>query len=92
MTSNLTSPLFEGVTSPVTTGASVRRRQCGLIKSKDRHEDLRPCSCGALTEPLHSQDPSTLLAVAMLELSPGSAVLDLCAAPGGKATLAAQVK
>jgi 16S rRNA C967 or C1407 C5-methylase (RsmB/RsmF family) len=28
----------------------------------------------------------------MLQLSPGATVLDLCAAPGGKATLAAQVR
>ena len=30
------------------------------------------------------QDPSTLLAVALLDPQPGQAVLDLCAAPGGK--------
>ena len=32
------------------------------------------------------QDPSTLLAVDMLNPRPGEAILDLCAAPGGKAT------
>ena len=37
------------------------------------------------------QDPSTLLAVESLKLEPGHAVLDLCAAPGGKATYAAQL-
>ena len=31
------------------------------------------------------QDPSTLLAVAMLDPQPGEVILDLCAAPGGKA-------
>jgi 16S rRNA (cytosine967-C5)-methyltransferase len=36
------------------------------------------------------QDPSTLLAVAELNLSPGATVLDLCAAPGGKTTFIAQ--
>jgi len=30
------------------------------------------------------QDPSTLLSVALLDPQPGQAVLDLCAAPGGK--------
>lgn len=30
------------------------------------------------------QDPSTLLAVALLDPQPGQAMLDLCAAPGGK--------
>ena len=36
------------------------------------------------------QDPSTLLAVAQLGARPGETVLDLCAAPGGKAALIAQ--
>jgi len=39
------------------------------------------------------QDPSTLLAVDMLNPRPGEAVLDLCAAPGGKTTaIAAHMK
>jgi 16S rRNA (cytosine967-C5)-methyltransferase len=36
------------------------------------------------------QDPSTLLAAAELNPQPGETVLDLCAAPGGKATALAQ--
>jgi 16S rRNA (cytosine967-C5)-methyltransferase len=36
------------------------------------------------------QDPSTLLAVQALDPQPGDAVLDLCAAPGGKTTFIAQ--
>jgi len=36
------------------------------------------------------QDPSTLLAVAWLDPQPGDRILDLCAAPGGKATAMAQ--
>ncbi|MBL9126907.1 MAG: 16S rRNA (cytosine(967)-C(5))-methyltransferase RsmB [Verrucomicrobiales bacterium] len=36
------------------------------------------------------QDPSTLMAVAMLDPQPGEEVLDFCAAPGGKATYIAQ--
>jgi 16S rRNA (cytosine967-C5)-methyltransferase len=36
------------------------------------------------------QDPGTLLAVRELNPQPGEAVLDLCAAPGGKATFIAQ--
>ncbi len=36
------------------------------------------------------QDPSTLLAVHLLDPRPGERILDLCAAPGGKATLVAQ--
>jgi len=37
------------------------------------------------------QDPSTLLAVTVLCPQPGQSVLDLCAAPGGKTTFAAQL-
>ena len=37
------------------------------------------------------QDPSTLLAVTLLDPRPGETVLDLCAAPGGKSTLIAQL-
>ncbi len=36
------------------------------------------------------QDPSTLLSVAELDPQPGEAILDLCAAPGGKTTYIAQ--
>jgi len=36
------------------------------------------------------QDPSTLTAVDVLDPQPGDAVLDLCAAPGGKTTYIAQ--
>jgi 16S rRNA (cytosine967-C5)-methyltransferase len=36
------------------------------------------------------QDPSTLLACITLDPQPGETVLDLCAAPGGKATFLAQ--
>ena len=36
------------------------------------------------------QDPSTLLAVESLGAQPGEAILDLCAAPGGKLTYIAQ--
>lgn len=37
------------------------------------------------------QDPSTLLAARELAPQPGEAILDLCAAPGGKATFLAQL-
>ena len=36
------------------------------------------------------QDPSTLLAVALLDPQPGETILDLCAAPGGKTTYIAE--
>jgi 16S rRNA (cytosine967-C5)-methyltransferase len=36
------------------------------------------------------QDPSTLLAVRALDPQPGETILDLCAAPGGKASFIAQ--
>jgi 16S rRNA (cytosine967-C5)-methyltransferase len=37
------------------------------------------------------QDPSTLLAPALLGAQPGETILDLCAAPGGKTTFIAQL-
>ena len=37
------------------------------------------------------QDPSTLLAPALLDPQPGENILDLCAAPGGKTTFLAQL-
>jgi 16S rRNA (cytosine967-C5)-methyltransferase len=37
------------------------------------------------------QDPSTLLATALLDPRPGDHILDLCAAPGGKTTHVAQL-
>lgn len=37
------------------------------------------------------QDPSTYLAVKALDPKPGQRILDLCAAPGGKTTLIAQI-
>lgn len=39
----------------------------------------------------YMQDPSTLLAPALLEPKSGDAILDLCAAPGGKTTFIAQL-
>ena len=38
----------------------------------------------------YAQDPSTLIAVDMLDPQPGEAVLDMCAAPGGKTTYISQ--
>lgn len=40
--------------------------------------------------PYYVQDPSTLLAVDLLDPQPGESVLDLCAAPGGKTTYMAE--
>lgn len=58
---------------------------------------FRLCSPGALAGLgsfrdglFYVQDASTLLAVDLLAPRPGDTVLDLCAAPGGKATLIAQ--
>jgi 16S rRNA (cytosine967-C5)-methyltransferase len=38
----------------------------------------------------YTQDPSTLMAVDVLDPQPGESVLDMCAAPGGKTTYIAQ--
>jgi 16S rRNA (cytosine967-C5)-methyltransferase len=39
----------------------------------------------------YAQDPSTLLAPALLGAQPGETILDFCAAPGGKTTFLAQL-
>jgi 16S rRNA (cytosine967-C5)-methyltransferase len=61
----------------------------GLLFELKSHPPLG--TLGSLQEGLfYIQDPSTLLAVAELDPQPGEAVLDLCAAPGGKTTYIAQ--
>jgi 16S rRNA (cytosine967-C5)-methyltransferase len=45
---------------------------------------------GLVVGQFYVQDPSTLLAVDVLDPQPGEAVLDVCAAPGGKTTYIAQ--
>jgi 16S rRNA (cytosine967-C5)-methyltransferase len=40
--------------------------------------------------PYYVQDPSTLIAVDVLDPQPGESILDLCAAPGGKTTYIAK--
>jgi 16S rRNA (cytosine967-C5)-methyltransferase len=62
----------------------------GLIYELNSHPPL-----ASLTTFQHGlfyiQDPSTLLAVQMLNPQPGETILDLCAAPGGKTTYMAQL-
>jgi len=54
-----------------------------------RHPPL--AACGSFQDGwFYVQDPGTLLAVRQLEPQPGDSILDLCAAPGGKATYIAQ--
>lgn len=56
------------------------------IRSPNRLGDLASFQKGWF----YVQDPSTLFAVSELAPLPGEAVLDLCAAPGGKTTFIAQ--
>jgi 16S rRNA (cytosine967-C5)-methyltransferase len=61
----------------------------GLVFQLDSHPplaELRSFKDGWF----YIQDPSTLLAVQILDPQPGESILDLCAAPGGKTTLIAQ--
>ncbi|MGD0061576.1 MAG: 16S rRNA (cytosine(967)-C(5))-methyltransferase RsmB [Verrucomicrobiia bacterium] len=48
------------------------------------------CTKSFATGEFYVQDPSTLVAVDVLDPQPGDAVLDMCAAPGGKTTYIAQ--
>jgi 16S rRNA (cytosine967-C5)-methyltransferase len=61
----------------------------GLVFRLDSHPPLAelPSFKDGL---FYIQDPSTLLAVKVLNPQPGESVLDLCAAPGGKTTFIAQ--
>jgi 16S rRNA (cytosine967-C5)-methyltransferase len=61
----------------------------GLVFELEAHPPL--ASLPSFQQGLfYVQDPSTLLAVTVLDPQPGDRVLDLCAAPGGKTTLIAQ--
>jgi len=61
----------------------------GLIFELESHPPL--ASLPSFQEGLfYIQDPSTLLAVQILNPQPGQRILDLCAAPGGKTTFVAQ--
>ena len=57
------------------------------IKSNRSLSDLPSFQQGLF----YVQDPSTLLAVRLLDPRPGESVLDLCAAPGGKLSFIAQL-
>jgi len=61
----------------------------GTVFSLDRHPTLE--SLGSFQEGgFYLQDPSTLMAVHLLDPRPGQRILDLCAAPGGKALAIAE--
>ena len=50
-------------------------------------EDVRPSRCPMYQAGLYYlQEPSAMTPAACLPVNPGESVLDLCAAPGGKAT------
>ena len=69
----------------------VRREQLedNLVFELKSHPPLH--SLGSFRDGwFYIQDPSTLLAACKLGAQPGETILDLCAAPGGKATFIAQ--
>jgi len=62
----------------------------GLVFELKSHPPLR--ELGSFQQgQFYVQDPSTLLAVRVLDPRPGESVLDYCAAPGGKLTYIAQL-
>ena len=61
----------------------------GLVFELESHPPLASLLT-LQTGKFYVQDPSTLLAVTLLDPQPGENVLDLCAAPGGKTTFIAQ--
>jgi 16S rRNA (cytosine967-C5)-methyltransferase len=61
----------------------------GLVFELQSHPPLAVCQSFQWGW-FYVQDPSTLLAVCELDPQPGETILDLCAAPGGKAALIAQ--
>ena len=62
---------------------------CPVLRAGGVPAELPGFAAGAF----YIQDPSTLLAVQMLDPQPGESILDSCAAPGGKATaIAAQIQ
>jgi 16S rRNA (cytosine967-C5)-methyltransferase len=63
-----------------------RPEACAVLPRGVRIEDVPGYKAGSFAV----QDPSTLLAVDLLDPRPGEAVLDACAAPGGKAAAIAE--
>ena len=60
-----------------------------LVFELQRHPSL--ASLGSFQQgDFYIQDPSTLLAVGLLDPQPGERILDACSAPGGKTTFIAQ--
>ena len=77
----------EGVISRRFIAPWLKKAEMFALKSKKHLIELASFCDGLY----YIQDPSTLLAVEMLDPQPGHNMLDLCAAPGGKTTFAAQL-
>lgn len=77
----------EGVTSTKFTAPWLQNAEMFTLKSQKHLIGLPSFRDGLY----YIQDPSSLLAVEMLNPLPGHRVLDLCAAPGGKTTFMAEL-
>lgn len=86
-------PAFQAVAETLKAGLHDGKPDSGLenlVFELKSHPPLN--SLGSFRDGwFYLQDPSTLLAPLLLGPQPGEAILDLCAAPGGKTTFIAQL-
>ena len=93
------APFLQAMQMPPTRGVRINKKKCSLLPPD--HEGAIPWARDAYYLPtgstlgasiLHEagafylQEPSAMLAVTVLGVNPGDKVLDLCSAPGSKAT------
>lgn len=85
------SKLFLGVGKALVPRTSMNPNSNGLVVTLTDRVFQAPALGGIMEGELMLQNLPSLLAAVVLDPTPGSRVLDMCAAPGGKTTAMAQI-